>query len=529
MLPDTDILIAGAGPSGLMMACQLIRQNVHFRIIDSGKGVSAYSGALIIHAASLEIFKKLGIDQKILKSGRTIQALNFAFNGKRIVRIDISRYGETFSEFPFAIILEQNKTMEILTGFLENHGCIIEREKTLTAFNQNSGFAECKILSSSLGEETVNAKYVVGADGAHSFVRSGLGIELPGKTHPRELFIMDCKASVDLSPDEVLFSFSKNASAGIFPISGGWRVDGSFQYILKGMEGMTDKLRKEIGNKNVLGVHIQQIDWLSNFRSHQKTATVFRKGRFFLIGDAAHLFSPVGAQGMNHGFYDAFNLSWKLAFVIKNQAQATILDTYEAERRPATIKTAAVSNLLFDFLSTRRFLLKGIRLRLFPIVLRLMKSAFNNHRIKGYLFRRISGIGITYSKGRSLNRNSSPMEGSRFPFVLININGTLQNLQDLLSGTTFHLLIFQYSGSHAHAMQSAALSYQRNVSVKVFRYDNNTREIYRLFAIQQDCFFLIRPDLYIACSGYTTRMLTDYFKDNLIEDGNENKQLSIPT
>jgi hypothetical protein len=142
--------------------------------------------------------------------------------------------------------------------------------------------------------------------------------------------------------------------------------------------------------------------------------------------------------------------------------------------------------------------------------------------MKGYLFRRISGIGITYNKVRSINRPRNPMGGRRFPFVLFNMNGKLHNLQDLLSGTTFHLLIFQYSGSHAHAMQSAVLSYQRNVSVKIFRYDNTTKDIFRLFAIQQDCFFLIRPDLYIACSGYTTRMLTDYFKDNLMEDGNEN-------
>jgi len=299
---SVHVLIAGAGPAGLMMACQLALHNISFRIIDKKASPTICSGALIIHARTLEILQQMGLAEKAIEMGIIARTINIRFNKQKNIAIDFSEIGKSLTRFPFLLMLEQWHTENLLEEFLKEHNHKVENKTELVAFTLQNELVTAEVKKPDGSIELVNSKFLIGADGNGSLVRTQLKIPFPGITHKPLLFITDCEARIPLSTEEILFAFSKKYTTGFFPLAGkGRRVDG-FIPVLQGKEEVSfDEVKDFFGRNSDSGVELKNPQWFSIFRSHSRCVHNYRQNRCFLVGDAAHIHSPVGAQGMNTG------------------------------------------------------------------------------------------------------------------------------------------------------------------------------------------------------------------------------------
>lgn len=504
---DIDVLIVGAGPAGLMMACQLALHNISFRIIDKKKHRTNYSGALIIQARSLEIFQQMGIAQTAVQSGVIANEIKLIFNGKKSFAIPVKDIGHGLTQFPFMLLLEQSKTEQILTDFLNKLGCFIERETELDRFTQDDHGVTSILKISDGNEESISTKYLIAADGARSTIRKQLQISFIGKTYPISLYVSDCKAVGELLSDQLCFSFSDETTAGFFPLPGGrWRIDGTISKDIENIDPLTFKdVGKHFGEKAGMNVEISEPDWFSVFHVNERCASSFQQNRCFLVGDAAHIHSPVGAQGMNTGLQDSYNLSWKLAFVLQGKANASLINTYSSERIVVAKNVVSGTDLAFAFVTSRNFFVKLFRVHILPYILQLMLPLLVKRQAVLHLFfRRISEIGIQYRKS-SLARHSSmgifpanaPKPGERLPYFLYTEEEKVVNIQDIVNSTNFHLFIFSKHSS-PDAIKKIAEKYMHLLSVQVIRYTSGTSDLYKRLGIVNNGCYLVRPDLYIA-------------------------------
>ncbi|MEN6453570.1 MAG: FAD-dependent monooxygenase [Prolixibacteraceae bacterium] len=400
---QTAVLIAGAGPAGLMMACQLAILETDFRIIDRKKLPAAYSGALIIHAPSQEILDEMGLLDPATKEGIPVHTLSLVFRGKKTIRLKLKDLTRDLGPFPNMLMLEQSKTEQLLIGFLQKYGRRVEWETEVTHFKENRDEIVTEVRATDGKTEMIRSQYLIAADGGSSMIRNNLKIPFIGKTRSFPLCITDCQANLDLPPNEICFCFSKEASAGFFPISRQrWRIDLTSPRLKKTKPGF-ENIESDFGSMVEMNIRIKNPDWFSIFRSHRRFAASFRSSRCFLIGDAAHVFSPVGARGMNSGWEDARNLAGKIASVSAGTADPALLDRYEKERKPPARKTAKVTDLLFILFASPRFPWKPIRLYLLPHAISL---AFRSKIIRTLIFRAVSGIRYVRSHRIELNEKA---------------------------------------------------------------------------------------------------------------------------
>ncbi|HLO60855.1 MAG TPA: FAD-dependent monooxygenase [Bacteroidales bacterium] len=516
----TDILITGAGPVGLFMACQLVKHNMRFRIIDQSPGVTAYSGALIIHAGTLELFRQLGLAEEAIARGRILKAMHFSFNGKKAVRLDIGHAGKNQSEYPYALLLEQHKTENILIRFLEKNRVKIERETALTDFSEFSDHVD-NYITCGFTDEKIVSSYLVAADGGHSLVRSKLEIPLLGKTHSRSLFATDCKASVNLPENEALIAVSPGATTGLFPLGNGkWRIDGAFLWHDANSDISFRNISDHFKRKTKLDFGLNEPSWFSKFESHQRNALFFNTERCFLVGDAAHLYSPVGAQGMNHGMQDAANLAWKMSFVLKKWAKPCVLYTYEQERKQVSEKTAHISDRVFNVLSSDRSALKFFRLRLLPFMLKLFLPLIKTTKVKEYLFRSISGIGAVY-QGSVLSRKSAygrPCAGERMPFGVFTEGHKSEEITETIGNTRMQIFLLKKE-QDTELFRKVIDRFKNQLFVREIEYKEATKLLFDRLSVKRTMFYLVRPDFYIACKGTDAEFLEKYLYRVLIPNG----------
>ncbi len=521
---DTDVLIVGAGPSGLMMACQLARHNISFLIIDKKDHPTDYSGALIVQARSLEIFQQMGIAQAAVQSGVIADEIRLTFNGKKSFTIPVKNIGEGLTQFPYLLLLEQSKTEQLLVDFIHNYGYSVERETELVQFSQDD-HGVTSILRLPNGEkEIITSKYLIAADGARSTIRKQLQIPFIGKTYPSALFVSDCKAEGNLSSNQLCFSFSDGITAGFFPLAGGrCRVDGAIPRDMEGEDQLTfDDIGKVFADKTLMNVNISDPDWFSVFHVNERYASSFQTNRCFLIGDAAHIHSPVGAQGMNTGLQDSYNLAWKLALVIQGKAKATLQETYSSERVVIAKNVIRGTNLAFTFVTSKNIFAKIFRIRVLPYILHLMLPLLIKQQfIRHFFFRRISEIGMQYRKS-ALSKHSSPgnfsayapKPGDRLPYILYKENGQTFNIQQNVKGLGFHLFIFS-KHLETNAIRKIAEKYDQFLSVETIPYTFETKNLYKRFGIADSGYYLIRPDLYIAYRSPKSEADFNHFENYL--------------
>jgi 2-polyprenyl-6-methoxyphenol hydroxylase-like FAD-dependent oxidoreductase len=504
---STGVLIAGAGPPGLMMACQLALRGTPFRIIDKNDRHITGSGALIIHARTLEYFEQLGIARKAIEQGILARKINIVFHGKKYFNLPIDKMGKDITRYPGLLLLEQSKTEQLLISVLEAYGHEVERKTELLEFtNYTEGCTNIVKLPD--GKQTViKSQYLVAADGAHSMIREKLRIPFAGNTYDMSLFCYDGKPEFDVPPNEICFTFTDHGSTGLFPLQGDrWRIDGTIPADLRQKEEIVfGDIADRFAQKNHLRIKLVTPEWFSVFHSHQQYAGAFGYGRCFMIGDAAHVFSPIGAQGMNTGLQDACNLAWKLSMVLKGLLNEGILDTYHEERQPIAKKIATSTDRIFLLITKNHSFSKKIRLGILPWMLDKTLPLIEKKKVfSDYLFKGISEPAVNYRKSPlsaaasfGYFPSSAPKPGDRLPNLEFRIAGRKITAQGVSDFKRFHAFVFSkeyFPDEFLEYLTSA----EHLISHEFIAFDSGTAVAYHLFGIRAAGCYLVRPDMYIA-------------------------------
>ncbi|MEM6762804.1 MAG: FAD-dependent monooxygenase [Pseudomonadota bacterium] len=408
------VLIVGAGPTGLVMALWLAKAKVPFRIIDQSKGPGETSRAMIIHARTLEFYRQLGLAETVVEKGHKANDVHLFDGPREMAALRLSQIGKGVSHFPFLLSYPQDLNERALIAALEDAGGMVERETTLTALTQDEEGVTAVVRSAD-GEETISADFVYGADGAHSTVRSELGITLAGGTYPQRFFVADVRAKGGPVSD-MNASVGANAVMLRIPVreSGMERIIGFVPKRLAEQEEVSfADLREDV--RDILGLEVEELNWFSVYHSHHRVAEAFQVGRVFLGGDAGHVHSPVGGQGMNTGIGDSVNLAWKLAAVHHGSAAPQILNTYEDERLPFAKSLVFTTDLVASAIVSGGILGGLVRKLMMPL---FFKSLGRFGAVQKQLFRSISQVRIRYPNSTLSEGMAGRLEaGIRLPFL----------------------------------------------------------------------------------------------------------------
>lgn len=522
----TEVLIVGAGPTGLMMACQLAVHQVSFRIIDKNSTPSQNSGALIVQARTLEIFQQLGIADEAINQGVIADKIEILYNAKKIAGTSIKNIGSSLSQFPFLLMLEQSKTEKLLLKFLEDHGCFVERSVLFKRFAEEKNCIMTKVIMPDGSMQTIISKYLIGADGSKSAIRDFLNIPFKGKTYSKPIFILDYRAFSEVSSNVISFAFSKFSVAGFFPLGNQrWRVDGSFPERVNRSETITlEAVTKGFRHWNNLNFTLNDTECFSVSHSQQKYASTIRIGNCFLAGDSAHVNTPVGAQGMNAGIQDAHNLSWKLAFVLKQKAKAELLDSYSTERLGITKGFARYADAVFKLVTNTNIAVRLFRMLALKIYFRrIFPTLENKEKSRLKFFKSISQVDIHYKPAfgsykdlEKLFLRGTPKPCSRFPYVKFIYDNKNTNSHQILNASGFTLLVL--AGELTPEIKSITEKYK--LAAVLLKHLPGTDKIYTTLGITDTGYYLIRPDMYIELRSATleTENLNRYFHQLYISE-----------
>jgi 2-polyprenyl-6-methoxyphenol hydroxylase-like FAD-dependent oxidoreductase len=349
MTTTDQVLVVGAGPVGLTAACQLARLGVSVRVVDSLAQPTTESRAVSLHARSMEMLAALGVLPRLEARGRRIPALAFldGATGHERARLPIAHVP---SRHPYILDVPQPDTEAVLAERATELGIVVERGVTLTALAQDTDGVTVT-LRTPAGEETARVGWVVGADGGHSATRDLVGTKLVGGFHGQHFAMADLDIDTAFAPDAIRMFFHTGGMGILFPLAGD-RARIMFEVTDPGADAPDPTLEmfQALADERMGGkIRLRDPRWLTYFTVHHAQVPQYRFGRVLLAGDAAHIHSPAGAQGMNTGIQDAANLAWKLALVAAHRADADLLDSYDAERHPVGARvvkfTTTVTNV----------------------------------------------------------------------------------------------------------------------------------------------------------------------------------------
>ena len=501
---DTEVLIVGAGPTGLMLANQLARRGLKPLIIDRHSGPAQQSRAMAVQARTLEIYAKMGIIEQALALGARGTGANMWANGKWTARIPVGDIGQSLSPFPFVLMLGQDDNEHIMGEKLRDYGVAVQWNTELIAISQQSTHVDATLKQPDGATRKITAAWVAGCDGSRSPVREMSGITFPGAPYEHTFFVADTVATGPMKPGEVNVYLWQDGFHLFFPMRGKdrWRVIGILPKHLRQRDDLTfDEVVPAIRQEAGAALSFVACSWFSTYRIHHRAAERFRSGRCFLLGDAAHIHSPMGAQGMNTGLQDAHNLAWKLALVVQGRAEAALLDSYEEERLPVAHQLLRTTDRAFQLIVSDSWLAGLLRTR---IIARVAARAMRIERVRKLAFRTLSQIGISYSKS-SLSQTAvelpkgAPTAGERFPWLRLKLQASnaAEDLFQKLDDTRINLLVF---GQHS---LDAGKLVSRNDLVRVHLIPPdpaNSAELARA-QIPVPSIYLLRPDGHVGLCG----------------------------
>src|SRR5438477_12854692 len=373
---DTDVIIVGAGPTGLMLANQLVRRGVCARIIDRHDGPARETRALGVQARTLEIYSHLGIADRAVALGKRAIGAHLWARGRLAAHVPLGDIGQGLSPYPYLLILGQDDNERLLGEVLRQRDVAIQWNTELVGLAQETDGVKATLKQKDGASREVAAAWVAGGDGAHSAVRDLSGIAFEGAPYEHVFFVADTQVTGPMAPDEINVYLWRRGFHLFFPMRGTdhWRVVGIVPAALRGkddlkLDDVIPSIREEAGT----GLSFQSSSWFSTYRISHRRAARFRDRRCFLLGDAAHIHSPVGAQGMNTGLQDAYNLAWKLALVVSGRAAPALLDSYADERIPVARRLLSSTDRAFSLIVSDSRLAQLFRARILPKVLALMR------------------------------------------------------------------------------------------------------------------------------------------------------------
>jgi 2-polyprenyl-6-methoxyphenol hydroxylase-like FAD-dependent oxidoreductase len=438
-----DVLVVGAGPTGLALAFQLQDFGARFRLVDRQIDPVHESRALAIQPRTLEVLARHGLSQRLVERGNPASRLRLHLGG-RDVSFKLFDLGIEDTAYPFLLLLSQAETEAILGEHLSRHGVLAERGVELVDLEPRGSGVACRLRHPDGAEEIVQARYVAGCDGAHSTVRERSGIGFEGYDYPQTFLLADLEVD-GLEPDTQHAFVTNTGVLLFFPLGtpATWRLitmlsprDPVGPVTLGQLQELADR---HAGS----GLRLHDPVWMTDFKLHNRGAAHYRSGRVFLAGDAAHIHSPAGGQGMNIGIQDAINLGWKLGLVCRGDAAPSLLDTYEMERDPVGRAVLRLTDRAFAVATTTNPALLFIRSEVVP---RLAPVLLRFRRLRGIAFRTVSELSIHYRRSPLSvdgpgSRGHGIAAGKRLPDAPILVDGRATTLHMMTTAPTFHLLL----------------------------------------------------------------------------------------
>jgi 2-polyprenyl-6-methoxyphenol hydroxylase-like FAD-dependent oxidoreductase len=486
---DPEVLIIGAGPTGLVLALWLTRLGVSIRIIDKTAEPGTTSRALAVQARTLELYGQMGLADAVIERGRKTMAVNLWVAGKKTAHAVFGEMGAGLSPFPFALIFPQDEHERLLIDRLTEQGVQVERQTELQGFEEASGrvLARLKRLDGAL--ETCEASYIAGCDGAHSTVRAAIGTGFPGGVYAHLFYVADVEASGATMNGELHVALDRTDFLAVFPLKGKGRAR-LIGTVRKEAEQQHENLSWNDVSKRAIEwirIDIARVNWFSTYHVHHRVADRFRTGRAFLLGDAAHIHSPVGGQGMNTGIGDAVNLAWKLAAVLRGRADASLLDSYEPERIAFARRLVATTDQAFTGVTSSGALARLVRLHLVRLFIPLF---FTMKTVRRFLFRTVSQTIVNY-RGSSLSegRAGTVHGGDRLPWVKTKLNGVESDNFAPLSSLDWQVHVYGDA-----APEIRAVCEERKLPLHVFPWGPEMSRA----GLQPNAAYLLRPDGYVA-------------------------------
>ena len=501
---NTDVIIIGAGPTGLSLACQLIRYGIDFVVVEKNETVTPYSKAIGVQARTLEIYDQMELAQPAIERGTIANRVRLIEGGEVRGEMHLGNFGKDFSQYPYMLMLEQSKNEELLYEFIRNHGRDVSWKTELESFSQDENGVIAQVKLPSGESQTINGKYLVGCDGSKSAVRHGLGLTFEGSTFERLFYVADARVDWELPHDALHVCLARDVFVAFFPMPGQdrYRIIGTFPESRNedDREVVYEEIEREVKEQVKLSLDISDVRWFSLYKVHSRRVNKFSEGRCFVAGDAAHIHSPAGAQGMNTGIQDAYNLAWKLAFVVKGAAAESLLDTYNEERLANAKRLLDTTDRMFELAAGSSWLMSFIRTTIFPPVAGFMASL---EAVSKRVFPLISQIGINYRDDDLLSEHTDEefedvKAGDRLPYFLVDG----KSIFDRLKAPKFHVLLF----GNGECQNLEDLVDCHHISI-----DERISEI---FGTEDDFGILLRPDNHIAfiASEMTPEKVEDYFR-----------------
>jgi 2-polyprenyl-6-methoxyphenol hydroxylase-like FAD-dependent oxidoreductase len=534
------VLVVGAGPTGLTMANELARHGAEVHIIDRAPEPPITSRALVVQPRTLEVFDDMGVIDPAFAAGNPVHGLTLTFKNK-LVQMDVAGMltgPQNYTAYSTLRTLSQHDTERLLTEALGNRGIEVMRGRSLIDLTQDNDGVTVTLRGEDGSSETLRCRWVIGCDGAHSAVRNAAGIPFAGSTYRDEFIMADAQLDWPL-PHGELYGFP--SPAGIFaafsmPGENRYRIFGNFP---PGPEGPTaeysepthDEFQAMVDERVPFPAKVVREYWVTRYRVHSRVAPHYREGRVFLVGDAAHVHSPAGAQGMNTGIQDAYNLAWKLALVERGIADQSLLDSYEAERHPIGVQLLKTTDRLFTAFAGQNPLSRVARGRIGPLV---ATTVLTRPSVRRWFVGTLAQLRLRYPQS-PLNAEDgrgwrdAPAPGDRAREADLLVDAKPRRLHEMLRGTHHTVLLFTGLDDGARpaielcrVAEEIERSYPNLVRARVITAErfadhplalgDPDRSAHRQYGITEASAFVVRPDKHIGYRGKpldTDRLMAD--------------------
>lgn len=510
-MSNPQVLIVGAGPTGLVLALWLTKVGVPVRIIDKLGAPGTTSRALVFHVRNLEFYRQMGIDQFPAQQGVEASAGGLWLRGSRVGQIGFDQLGIALSRYSSPLIYPQDLHEQMLIERLASLNVRVERETELVDLISSKNGVSATLRKARGESENFDVLYLAGCDGAHSTVRERLQINFPGGTYSDLFYVADIQARGPAINGHVNIALDDADFLAIFPMKGKGRarlVGAVRQHLPNDGDLTWDDVSSRIIQH--LKMELEEVKWFSTYHVHHRVAAAFQKQRIFLLGDAAHIHSPFGGQGMNTGIGDAVNLAWKLAAVLKGTGPPSLLQTYESERIVFARRLVSTTDRAFAFASSRGPWATNIRLYIVPW---LVPFLFQFALVRRTMYRTVSQIGIRYPQSPLSHGSAGTLDGGqRLPWVkLKNSAGAEPDNFSCLSSMDWQIHCY---GEANPALK--AMCHDRRIALHVFPWEPAMKKP----GLKRNSVYVIRPDGHIGIVDPKgdTKKLSSYLETWISDD-----------
>lgn len=477
---NVQVLICGAGPSGLFLALVLTRLGVKVKIVERHSGPAQQSRALVVHARSLEFYDELGLAEAVVDLGIEVRRGHFLVNGKEKAAFAFQDLGKGLSKYPFLLALPQDIHEKFLVAELRKLGVEVNWGTALTSFDNHPDQVSCALTHSTGEVERLDVAYLAGCDGGSSVVREKLGIAFAGDSYAGLFYVADTEA--DHAEPGLALGFAHDEFYLTLPV----RQTGMVRII--GLVPPAQAAQPDLSFADVAGhvaeamhLTIRKVNWFSTYHVHHRVADHFQKGRCFLVGDAGHVHSPVGAQGMNTGLVDGMNLGWKLASVLSGKLKPEFLATYDQERRAFANQLVKTTDTAFSRVIDTRWLMKQLRESIAPP---LLSMALRIGAFRRFMFLTVSQTRVSYRQSALSAGQAGGLQGG----------DRLAYLASLDNHMSLRLLDWQVHVYGAASPEFVAACSTAGVVLQIYAWNEDCAAK----GFLKDAAYLVRPDGHVG-------------------------------